>query len=329
MGLAIAQDEKFACVAFSELDIILAGVSDPAELGHGCWTSSRLPFQLDPWWRQQLGNVVSEQLEQRCSFVLLAKQQAVSDGPFDEATQVLRQRVLFLMWGIAVAAGVPTFSFARLIFGRGDQTGQPKLSIGQFAPFRETPGANRPRANMLAMQSAVTFLRRVEEIAARRAQDASAYQRVASGIDALVAGFQSPNPHARLHQFVRAVEAFLPASVFGRSQFADYAATFLTDGDQNHTRTMLREMYDLRSAAEHHRRFDQRALPDVTDTEVVAMRRTRQAETLARELHRRFLAREESELSIFRDEESLEDFWEDRAQVVAIWGEPLNLNDTQ
>ncbi len=116
MGVAIEQNEKFACVAFSGFNIILEQVPDPAELGLGCWTSSRVPFELDPWWRQQLGNVVCEHLEQRCNFVLLAKQQTSSDDPFSEESQILRNRVMFLMWGIAVAAGVSTFTFAR-VFG--------------------------------------------------------------------------------------------------------------------------------------------------------------------------------------------------------------------
>lgn len=178
------------------------------------------------------------------------------------------------------------------------------------------------------MKSAAFFSLSLEEIKAARAQGL-AYQRVGSGIDALIKGFQSPNPQERLHQLVRAVEAFLPASVYGRNQFADYAATFLSDSGQSDTRTVLLQMYDLRSAVEHHRRFDPRALPDVADPEDLAMRRTRQAEVFARELHRRFLAREERDLSIFRDEADLESFWSDRDRVRTSWGEPLNLCDIQ
>src|SRR5260370_2174329 len=125
------------------------------------------------------------------------------------------------------------------------------------------------------------------------------------------------------------MEAFLPGSVRGRKHFADHAAVFLSNPEEQDTRIMLLQMYDLRSAAEHHRLFDERALPDVADPELAAMRRTRQAEAFARELYRRFLATEPSHLSLFQDETSLEEFWEDRARVRASWGQPLNLNEVK
>lgn len=135
MELAIEQDEKFACLAFSRLNIILDEVPDPFELGLGCWCSGRLPFQLDSWWRRQLGDVVCEHLEQQCSFVLLAKQQTTSDDPFGDETEILKNRVMFLMWGLGVTAGVGTFDFARLIFGRGSQAWSAETGYRSLRPL--------------------------------------------------------------------------------------------------------------------------------------------------------------------------------------------------
>jgi hypothetical protein len=329
MGLTIEQGEKFACVVFSGLNLALNEVPDPAEIGFGCWSSSNLPFKLDTWWRRQLGDIVSDQLERLCSFVLLAKQPGGSDDAFGEESRILRNRVLFLTWGLAVTAGVPSFSLARLIFGGVFRADQPKLAFAQFAQFYQTLDADKPCADLTALQSASFFSHHLEEIESARQQDLRIYQRLESGVHALVSGFQSSKPSVRLHQFVRAIEAFLPASVQGRKDFADHAAVFLSNPEEQDTRIMLLQMYDLRSAAEHHRLFDERALPDVADPELAAMRRTRQAEAFARELYRRFLATEPSHLSLFQDETSLEEFWEDRARVRASWGQPLNLNEVK
>jgi hypothetical protein len=259
---------------------------------------------------------------------LLAKQRGESNDTFGEESRILRQRVLFLTYGVAVTAGVPSFTLARLIFGGVIQDDKPKLAIAQFARFYETSGANKPAADLSALQWASLFSRRLEQIQLARHHDPYIYQRLESGTAALTTGFQSSKPAERLHQFVRAIEAFLPPSVRGGIHFADYASTFLSNGEEQDNRQMLIQMYGLRSAAEHHRRFDKRALPDVRDPEVTAMRRTRQAELFARELYRRFLATE-IEPSMFQDEERLERFWKDRAEVRARWRLPLNLSEVQ
>ena len=91
-------------------------------------------------------------------------------------------------------------------------------------------------------------------------------------------------------------------------------------------RKTLEEMYDLRSAAEHHRHFAERALPDVEGPEQRARRRTRQGEVLARELFNRFVASEPDSLEFFRDEPALELAWAEPRAIQAAWGEPLDLD---
>src|SRR5260370_16939793 len=96
MGLTIEQGEKFACVVFSGLNLALHEVPDPAEIGFGCWSSSNLPFKLDTWWRRQLGDIVSDQLERLCTFVLLAKQPGAPDDPFVKKSRLLTTPLPFL-----------------------------------------------------------------------------------------------------------------------------------------------------------------------------------------------------------------------------------------
>ena len=87
-------------------------------------------------------------------------------------------------------------------------------------------------------------------------------------------------------------------------------------------------MYDLRSAAEHHRLFNKRALPQAFEPDRIAMLRLRQAELLTRELFRRFVAIN-NRLPLFLTEESLEEFWKDRQSVRESWGPPVDLTQRQ
>jgi hypothetical protein len=148
--------------------------------------------------------------------------------------------------------------------------------------------------------------------------------RPISAIAAFQAGAQQTEPAYRLHQFVRTVEAFMPASVRGANDFVRYGAMLLK-ADMRNT-DVLKQMYDLRSATEHHRPFDQRALPGVANPNDLAMQRARQAETLAREVLRRFVSGAQDLRQHLKDESSLDNFWANFQQVSQVWGTPLDIN---
>ena len=330
----IEQGEKFALLAFAGLTIRVDDQTPkPAGLGFNCWAFGKLPFSLDAWWREQLGKVVSEQLENRCNFVLATKQRATSSETFGEESQALVRRVQFLFQGLAVSAGVPNFELSRLIYGTADKPhspSHPKIAVAQFNKFYETQDASRPFADFAALRSAAFFAHHLESLTEIAQRASLSHYRISSGIDALRSAFCSSLNHIRLHQFVRAIEACLPADnhkARGANGFAEYASTFLSHPDEPDTWLMLCQMYQLRNAAEHHRRFDQqRALRNTLEPVALALRRMRQADVFARELYRRFVGGESDYLGLFRDDVALEEFWSDRDRVRAAWGDPLNLS---
>jgi hypothetical protein len=226
----------------------------------------------------------------------------------------------------AVSAGVPTFELGRMIYGttvEPNHPNRPKIAVAQFDRFHQTKDLSGPTANLAALRAAACFSHHLEELFEIFERDSMSHHRLSSGIDALRTGFSARLAHTRLHQFVRAIEACLPAErVWGASDFADYAATFLSRPEQE----ALLQMYQLRNDAEHHRRFDLRSLRDVADPEAVAMRRTRQAEVFARELYRRFLGTEVNHLPVFQSDDTLEEFWSDKDRVRKTWGSPLDLS---
>ncbi len=124
--LQIHPDENFGCIVFSGFDPIFENVSLPLTLGD-CCISGELPFALDDWWRDQLGKTVIERLEKYPDLVLSSK------GSDSDEPLLSLKRAEWLLWGIAVIAGIPTFELARGIFGRIDEKRVPLIiHVGFF-----------------------------------------------------------------------------------------------------------------------------------------------------------------------------------------------------
>ncbi|MGD0290728.1 MAG: hypothetical protein ABSC63_13865 [Candidatus Binataceae bacterium] len=315
-SLPIESDEKFACVVFSGFDLAFAGVPTLMRLGRGRWTSDTLPFSLDDWWRDQLGKIVVERLEEYSNFVLTSK----ASSP-DEDERLLLNRVEWLLWGIAISAGIPTFELARAIFGRVGQ-GVPRIHVGSVPSLFRSHGLERPRAEPDDFMRAARFADRIEEMYRRKREHPRLYWRALSGFAAFRLAAQTPHGESRLHQFVRAIESFLPASVFGERKFVEYGKIFLSQHDES--AELLAEMYRLRNKTEHHEHFEEARLSGSVPEET-ANRRTRQAEALCRELFRRLFTESAGFLDWYRDTAAIERFWEDPASVRDTWGNAFDL----
>jgi hypothetical protein len=312
----IEPGERFACIVFSGFDLAFAGVPALMRLGRGRWASDTLPFSLDDWWRDQLGKIVVERLEKYSNFVLTSK----ASGP-DEDEKLLFNRVKWLLWGIAISAGIPTFELARAIFGQVGE-GVPRIHVGSVPSLFRSYGLERSKAEPDDLMRAARFAERIEEIYRRKREHPLLYWRALSGFTAFRLAAQTPHGESRLHQFVRAIESFLPASVFGEKKFAEYGMTFLSQHDES--AELLGEMYRLRNKTEHHEHFEEARLSGSVPEET-ANRRTRQAEAMCRELFRRLFTQGAGFLDWYRDTSAIERFWGDPAFVRDEWGSPFDL----
>jgi len=323
----IKPGEEFACISFTGMQFSARQLPDPCEAGLGLWVSGKPPVKLDNVWREWLGQIVSERIEQFSNFVITARGGSTADR--------LQQRALHLLWGISVTAGVTQFDTGDVIWGNLNEAsvyqGGIRVGMGLSKVYR-TVGVPAPEPAFGDLEQAVTFVERVEQIIEERDQDVASnnnpfsalYLRPISAIAAFQAGAQQTEPAYRLHQFVRTIEAFMPASVRGANDFVKCATLFLKPDSRNND--VLKQIYDLRSATEHHRPFDKRALPSATQPNEIAMQRTRQADTLAREVLRRFLAGTQNLLMQVKDEASLDNFWANPQHVSQVWGVTLDIN---
>lgn len=321
----IRPGEKFACLVFSSFSLVRVDGPGIETFGDGYWVSDefpvKLPFPLDDWWRRQLGEFVVNQLEHRSNFVLLVRRPSSQPRILNDENHFLKRRVEFLLWGLAISAGVPTFEFARLISGGVDKDGT-RIGVGSLQPFRQSGGLGNPEAGADDLRNAVAFVERLEEILRQKQSDVKRYWRIVGGFEAFRHGVSSPNAEVRLHQFVRAIESFLPPSAWGQDEFAKRASILLRDPKT--ANELLKEIYRLRNKAEHLEHFEEAKLSGEVPEEI-ANRRLRQAEVLCREYYKRFFIRGHDFLTVYCDTGTIEDFWSNPDTVRAKWSEPFDL----
>jgi hypothetical protein len=176
------------------------------------------------------------------------------------------------------------------------------------------------------LRDAIKIVTNFEQVAREKTNDMRLYWRLVSGQNAFVTGLKAPLLDTRLHQFVRAIESFLPREKrMGNRRFAERAKQLLACPGNPETPVALQQIYKLRSSAEHHLWFES-ALPKVKNAVELAMRRTRQAESLARELYQRFFTQADDNLRYFAHDEALAELWEHPSDLKRIWGAPFDLH---
>jgi hypothetical protein len=221
-------------------------------------------------------------------------------------------------WGTTVPARISTIG--------NDGNGPTIRSTGEPRDLIVTHGADPALVRIGDIADGAGIVTQLEMIAA----SAPLYERLARGVKALVATFRSVAPDEQIHQCVRAVEALLPPEAWGAAAFVEHATRFVAaTADRG---AILNDFYQLRNAVEHLRGLDNRALPNVLppDRPAVAMRRVRQAETLAIAVYRRVFTPGNGFLYQFRTEESIQRFWgQPTAAWRSIWGSEVDLSTVQ
>jgi hypothetical protein len=320
----IEPGEKFACLAFrffSLADVL----HEEVNLGYGCWALPGPPLPLDDQWRAWLGEIEADQVEES-NLVLFAKSTSLTPIVVDAEMEALQARVQYLHWGIVIAAGIPSYEHAVIIAGGNDGGAARVRTVGALQRIWLTHGAHGALVAVPHFGEACDITTRIEVAYHARLQD-STYRRVMRGLNAFVAGLRSQPGDVRLHQFVRAIESFAPPGTYRADGFVDCIGDLLpTNPDPS---DVLRQLYNLRSAAEHHGDLDKPLghLP-TADRFEVANRRVRQAEALARSLFRRLLSVRSAYLHQFRDDDSFRRFWSQPSWVRrSIWGEGIDLQN--
>jgi hypothetical protein len=134
------------------------------------------------------------------------------------------------------------------------------------------------------------------------------------------------NGEERVHQFVRAVGAIIKPEV-GRSRALFVHRGQVFAGNSDTAKVRLGELYDLRGASEHMNPFET-ILADYPEAqrEMIALRRSFQAQVLASQVYKRIFA-DANLQNAFSSDALLQQFWTEPWAVQAgAWGAPVDLD---
>jgi len=111
----LEQGDKFAYLALAGASLA-APLGRATYLGYGCWALPALAVPPDGQWREWIGTLLSEEIE-RANLVLFAKARSAKPDVLDSEIQDLLTRAEYLLWGLAITAGVPRYRRAVSLAG--------------------------------------------------------------------------------------------------------------------------------------------------------------------------------------------------------------------
>jgi hypothetical protein len=315
------QDEtcgrKLYCLAFQSAGC--ERLAHPIELQNGVTVSSESPFGLNSYWEEWLGTLQYQRLAES-NFVIVAERASANPQVLDEENRALEELAHTLLFAILMH-GVPGYVGSLFLTGAKIAEKVEARSVGSPPTYYKHDGAPPFLITEEVIRSADTVAVGLRSIYARQ----GLFTRLKRGLDAWRRGVQEHRGDYRLHQFVRATEAFVrPRTGASRRQFAHRCQTFA--GPSPTTRKVLEEIYDLRSATEHLNDWEL-ALPDVPDQQRVrcAELRAYQAERLAGDIYIRVLS-DPTLLQDFQDDASTDAFWSlQDHECRRRWGTPIDL----
>ncbi len=319
MPFPLAVSHKFACVALENASLDRT-LHDPIDLGDGMWILFESPFALDSAWTEWLGSIRARDLE-HTNLALVAHTHSQTPGVLDHENESLRESVLCLLYGLFLTEVFHHDGGMVLTGANVDGT----VSIRQVSHLETLYRPNRVRIARLDRESLLTAACTAAGMRAVHAGHGH-HERLRKGFHAWLRGLMEYHGEERLHQFIRAVEALvIPPIGRSTSSFAHRCQLFA--GNSAPVVALLRELYELRNAAEHHNGFNRvlTAYPP-GDHERVALRRSYQSQVLACDAYRRIFLDPLLQAQ-FANDSDIATFWSlPWAQQVRSWGAAVDLD---
>ena len=314
MEFVIPKIGKFACVAIQTN--ISFDHDKPIELGNGTYVFFNVQFDLEECWIKSLGTLQAEQFSESNLFLFVS--------PYDEATsedKLVRFATSHLYGLLLQGRG---YSERGLILA-GLNTHE-NMSVNSVFPLHSYYEPNEfliEPIDARSLETSVLIAKNIETIYVNEGgQD---YLRLRKGFDSFLNGIKELQSHARLHQFVRSIEAIVKPKVGCSTRQFKHRCQFFA-GSSSETREILSELYELRSAAEHLNPLREKLTQyPPYEQERIILSRTYQAELLASHIYRRVFT-EQTSLDIFVNDESIAEFWQKPdSELKKHWGTTINL----
>ena len=317
MAFSLNEGEKFACIAFANVGLepeLLEQV--PLDLGDNVWVLDRPHFDFPAFWRGWIGSIKADRVSDSNLF-LLKKKESKTPDVLDHENQELIKEVEGVFYGI-VLQGMPQHEAAYRLTGAvsGDKAGLRQFTeiYDHHAYAKKTPVS--PHTCKIAKAVACGIGEMLS---------LTAFLRLQRGFKALIDATRARYLEVAVHQFVRAMDALIiPRVGSSKRDFAHRCQTFSVSNEVN--RTVLEEIYDIRSNVEHMHEWNGVATTEeAMRDEPILRRRLYQIESLALSVYLKIMT-STMHRNIFHSNSTIQDFWtlpdDEKSRV---WADKLDL----
>lgn len=313
MNGVIPNSGKYACIVL-ETNVVRA-LTDPYTFGNGLYAFFRSPFKPDNMWTESLGTFHDKRVSDSNLFLFAFSTDSSADDRY------LERIVTMLHYGLLIQG--KAYSTDGLILAglnRDLHVSSVSTSDRYYWPYKVIGSS----IDMEVLNTCRDIVRGVNIIFSK--EDSYDFLRLRKGFNAFIRGIREGREgHFRLHQFVRAIEAVIKPDVGNTTkQFIHRGQVFV--GRSEKDREFLRELFEMRSAAEHLNPIKDK-LDKYSDyeRERIVPLRIYQAELLAGHAYSRILT-DPSLLSMFISDDTINQFWKQtEKEQMSVWGKPIDL----
>lgn len=318
MPFGIPLRTQFAAITIDPLSIS-SDLSGSIDFGDGLCIVVNPTFEIEEFWQGQLGEMKTKKIAENSLLLLAVVTLNDSSGSFDRELSRSVRSILYSLFLQGIY-----FSDGGTILCGSNSTGRINIrSVQDLNPFvwpRETVTA--------ALDDAVVSRARIVASGLESMYIADkSYRRLKRGFHSYLDGMTGKYEETRMRHFVRSIEAFIrPAIGNTRNHFVHRGQLFV--GCSNEMAELLRDLYDLRSCAEHMNDIHD-LYPGLSEAEID--KRTAmgsfQSEVVANYAYRRAFESTEI-LKNFISDSSIQEFWgKPSKEQKEIWGKPVNVSD--
>ncbi len=313
----INEGEKYALIGLSAR--VNADISDQKLTPH-LWVLSHPTFSLPAHWRDWLGSIRVEEVEEFNLF-LLSKQPSLRPGVLDSENETLKQHVRHFYVGLLlVSAFAPDRKPVMLTGCRQND----EIDVREQQDF-ECPVplglAGSPPISREDIHSAAELANKIHTLS--ELSPNNVHRRLFRTLFIYVKARATPNLLDRIHQYCRCIEGLiLPDEGKTRQQFKSRTELFV--GPHHHI--VAGDIYDVRCAVEH--LHEDRYLDDFDrQTRLDLLRKEALVELIARKAIARIV--QDSNLwPHFANKAALKQFWNLEVQARrSVWGDSIDLTD--
>lgn len=319
MSIPILQTGNFACLAIKTR--VSFELRLPIKLTDGVYATTEIPFQIDEFWKENIGKLESNHIT-GCNLFILA--QTASPA----SSRILQDLVNIPHFALLLQ-GIGYCERGVILYGSNAATGRRVSALGRHPDYHEPYKVLPADIDREALNVTADLCRGFDMIYTNQPEAAHLsplYLRLRKGFHAFWDAIKQEGVHERLHQFARAIEAVIkPKQGDGTKKFK-YRCQFFA-GRKPNDEKLLGEIYELRCAVEHLNPMSDKLLdyPSPEHDDIKSLR-AYQAELLAGFIYRRILS-DPNILSAFESDQTISDIWAKSAtDLIAFWGDTINLH---